>query len=150
MSTLLQDLRYGLRALGHNPAFATVAILVLALGIGANSAIFSLVNALLVRPLPGEADSRVVGLYSRDTTEPDTYRAFSWPEYEDVREAVPGLSHVTAFTISMVGLTEGDTTRRVMGRSSRPTTSTRWASPRRVGVRSPRARNVRARGRASR
>lgn len=115
MSTLLQDLRYGLRALGHNPAFATVAILVLALGIGANSAIFSLVNALLVRPLPGEADSRVVGLYSRDTTEPDTYRAFSWPEYEDVREAVPGLSHVTAFTISMVGLTEGDTTRRVMG-----------------------------------
>ena len=114
MSTFFQDLRYAVRTLRHDPAFAVVAIVVLALGIGANSAVFSLVNAMLVRPLPGQVESAVVGIYSRDTVEPDAYRAFSWPEFDDVRQGVPGLSHVTAHTISMVGLADGDTTRRVM------------------------------------
>ena len=62
MSTLLHDLRYGLRALGKNPGFTAVAVLSLALGIGANTAIFSLLDALLLRDLPVRQPERLVEL----------------------------------------------------------------------------------------
>src|SRR5690348_2722099 len=62
MSTLLQDLKYGLRQLRRNPGFTAVAVLTLALGIGANTAIFSLLDALLLRNLPVQHPERVVEL----------------------------------------------------------------------------------------
>ena len=85
MDRLLQDLRYACRSLAKAPAFAGVAITVLALGVGANTAIFTLVNALVFRPLSGQADE-LVGLYNYERTKPDSYRAFSYPNYADIRD----------------------------------------------------------------
>ena len=83
---VLQDIRHAIRLLLKNPAFSAVAVLVLALGIGANTAVFSLVNALMLQPTAVEGQG-IVGIYSRDTTRPDRYRAFSWRDYEQIRGA---------------------------------------------------------------
>ena len=85
MRHVLQDLRFGLRTVANTPGFTAIAILVLAVGIGVNSAMFSLVNALLIKPLAGDADA-LVGLYSHDRTKPaSSYRAFSYDNYVDIR-----------------------------------------------------------------
>lgn len=92
METLLQDIHFSLRILRRNPAFATLAVLVLALGIGANTAIFSVVNSALLQPLPYPDADRLVAV--RDVSGqlgpiPMSYPAFlAWREQKDIFEQV--------------------------------------------------------------
>ena len=113
MDTLLQNIRHGLRLLKKQPGFTAVAVLVLALGIGANSAMFSVVNTLLFRPLPFPDPESLVGVYSRSVARPDAYRAFSYAEYASLRESNDVFTGVFAHNLGAVGLLEGETTRRV-------------------------------------
>ena len=111
MSQFFHDLRFGVRTLSKTPGFTIIAVLVLAVGIGANSAMFTLVNALLIRPLAGQADE-LVGLYSHERTKADTYRAFAYANYVDIRESNDVFESLMAHTFSMVGVPAGDGTRQ--------------------------------------
>jgi len=112
MNQLWQDARYGIRTLLNKPGFTAAAVLVLALGIGANSAVFSLVNAFLLKPLHVQKPDELAGLYSRDTKHPDSYRAFSYPNYVDIRDNNQAFTSLAALNMAMVGIQEGDNTRR--------------------------------------
>ncbi|MBX7185905.1 MAG: ABC transporter permease, partial [Vicinamibacteria bacterium] len=107
------DVVLSLRRLRKDLGFASIAVGILALGIGVNTAIFSLVNVILLRPTSGIPADRIVGLYQKDATKPDTYRAFSYPDYQDIREGNEIFESVMAHNFALVGLTEGDVTRRV-------------------------------------
>jgi putative ABC transport system permease protein len=114
MGSLLRDLRHGIRMMLNKPGFSLTAVIVLALGIGANTAIFSLMNAFLLKPLLIRKPEQIVGCYSRNSHKPDDYRAFSYPNYVDLRDENAVFSSLMAQNPAMVGVSEGDTTRRTM------------------------------------
>ena len=86
---LLQDLRYGRRLLARNPGFSLIAIVTLALGIGANTAIFSIVNAFLLRPLPYGDANRLVMVDSQSRGQSI---GVSFSDYEDWRKQITSLT----------------------------------------------------------
>ena len=94
MNSLLRDLRYALRALAKNPGFAIAAILSLAIGIGANTSIFSITSALLLRPLPYKDASRLVILWNRSPGLGITQDWFSTAQYFDIKNGHSGFEDV--------------------------------------------------------
>ncbi len=107
MDTLTQDLRYGFRTLMKNPGFAAVAVLTLALGIGANTAIFSVVNAVLLMPLPFPDARQLASVYER--TQGGSYNVFSAPNYlawRDHAQAFETLAVYTGKSYNLAGATE--------------------------------------------
>jgi predicted permease len=97
---MLSDFRYAVRALRHNPGFAATAIISLALGIGANSAIFSLADGLLLRPLPVPNASRVVTLRSR--TPSGTAGDVSYADFTDFRDKNRSFDGLVAFALARI------------------------------------------------
>lgn len=96
MSTVLQDLRFGLRLLVKNPGFTAVVVLTLALGIGANSTVFSIVDQLFLRPWPVKDPGRLGVVLTNRPKEPDDHLS-SYPDYLDIRNEVSAFSNVVAY-----------------------------------------------------
>ncbi|MFB3127929.1 MAG: ABC transporter permease, partial [Candidatus Acidiferrales bacterium] len=109
-----QDVRYGLRMLRKNPCFTAVAVLSLALGIGANTTIFSLFNALLLRPLPGRNPGALATVYTSGSSG-SLYSASSYPDYLDYRDRSEAFSELAASTFTPMLLSGAGLNDRIIG-----------------------------------
>ncbi len=113
MDILLQDMRYGLRMLRKNPTFTIVAVLTLALGVGASTAIFSIVNAVLLRSLPFHEPERLVRIFFNNPGTGLHGVRFSVPELDDLRNRAGVFEQVSAIARGSVNLTGGSQPRRL-------------------------------------
>jgi predicted permease len=113
MTHLWQDLRYGVRMLLKRPGFTLIALLSLALGIGANTAIFSLVNALFLRSLPVAEPERMVALNSAALDGTRDFPTFSFPNYRDLRDRNDVLAGLLAYRNTAVSLSHQGVNSRV-------------------------------------
>ena len=103
MEQILHDIRYGLRTFIRQPAFALTAILALALGIGADTAVFSVVYAILLKPLPFPQPQQLIFAY--DTFPAVPYAAVSWPKYLALRDGARTLTALGALAPGTVTIT---------------------------------------------
>lgn len=115
MENLLQDLRVSIRRLRKTPGFALIAVLSLALGIGANTAIFSLVNTMFLRPLPVEKPAQLVALNSVSLNGERNFPTFSVPNYRDIRDRNDVLSGLAAYRIAPISLSNNGVNLRLWG-----------------------------------
>ena len=123
----VHDARYAARMLLKNPAFTGVAVLALALGIGANASIFSLIYGLFLRPLPYAEPDRLVRIYGEAPERALTRLGASVPRYEHIRDhqqVFDGLAANTGVAFSLTGF--GDPTPHASIRSCRSTSRRRW------------------------
>ncbi|HEX8879277.1 MAG TPA: ABC transporter permease [Candidatus Acidoferrum sp.] len=108
LDALFQDLRYAFRMLGKSPGFTSIAILTLALGIGANTAIFSAINAVLLRPLPFPNANRLVFVWATDRQRGIQEDVTSYPNFEDWKAQSKTLEALAAFTTRSAVLSNGE------------------------------------------
>ncbi|HEU4835421.1 MAG TPA: ABC transporter permease [Pyrinomonadaceae bacterium] len=112
---MITDIRYALRMLTKNPAFAAVVVLTIALGIGANAAIFSLLDQVLLQSLPVANPDQLVVLSAYEAKQPDRDSSFSYPMYQDLRDRNSVFSGVIARGGTQMNVSYGDQTERVRG-----------------------------------
>src|SRR5438309_3717456 len=108
----MNDLRFALRQLRKSPGFTIAAVIVLALGIGANTAMFSLVNTLFFAPPAYAKPHEMVQLFSQDKKNPKVFRGFSYPTYLDIREQNTVFSDAMSFNLALIGVGQKGDTRR--------------------------------------
>ena len=109
-----RDVRYGARMLANSPGFTLIVVLTLALGIGANGTIFSLVNALLLRPLPVDKPDQLTAVYTSDFSSGD-YGGSSYPDYVDFRDRNDVLEGLVAYQPRPFSLSVNNVTERAFG-----------------------------------
>ena len=112
---MIQELRYAVRSLVKTPGFTAVALITVALAIAANTAVFSLVNALLIRPLPFKAPQDLVLLFEKFTAQGLDQIPVSAPEYLDYEKQVRSYEGIAAFNFANFNLTGGDMPERIQG-----------------------------------
>ncbi len=115
IDTLRQDIRYSLRSLLAKPAFLIAAVLTLALGIGANTAIFSVINGLLLKPLPYEDGERLVLVHNVYPKMGMDYAGTSIPDYLDRKTQAPALADLAIYTGTSLNLASDGTPQRLVG-----------------------------------
>ena len=120
MTTLLQDVRYGLRVLWKSPGFTIVAVLSLALGVGANTAIFSIVNAVLLRSLPFSHPDRLVKIVANNQGVGAQDIGFSVPELDDLRTRAGVFEQVSVTWPTDVNLTGAERPQRLEAQGVSP------------------------------
>jgi predicted permease len=109
---MIRDFKFAFRQLFKTPGFTIAAATVLALGIGVNTAVFSLVNTLFFAPPSYTRPHEMVQLFSQDSKDPKKFRGFSYPTYLDVRQQNTVFSDVMAFNVAFIGLGQKGDTRR--------------------------------------
>jgi predicted permease len=114
MQTLWQDIRFGFRVLFKSPAFTAVAALSLALGIGANTAVFSVINASLLKPLPVGEPGRLISVFTTDVKNPGNLPT-SHLNFQDYRDQNQVFSGLLAYTFAALSMTRGEKTEPVFG-----------------------------------
>jgi len=122
MEMLFSDVKYGLRLIIKNPVFSLVVVVALALGIGANTAIFSVLNAVLLKPLPYADSERLVMMWQRFTGigVPKDQNWTSPPEFSDVRRHQSSFSDIAAIQSTSFSILVGDTPERILGQFVSP------------------------------
>jgi len=109
---MIQDFKFAFRQLFKAPGFTIAAVTVLALGIGVNTAVFTLVNTLFFAPPAYAKPHEMAQLFSQDKKDPKKFHGFSYPTYLDIREQNTVFSDVMGFNLALIGLGQKGDTRR--------------------------------------
>ena len=104
MQSFWQDLRYAARTLRNSPGFTIIAIITLGLGMAVNTTVFSVINGLILRPLPVLHPEQIAVLAMQQTGTPG-FQRFSYPDYQDIRQQANGFSDIFGYRATLVGLT---------------------------------------------
>jgi len=116
METFIRDLRFGARMLVRNPRFSSLAVLMLALGIGANTLVFSTVDAWLVRPLPFREPNRLAAVWESEAKSPNTPSIFApWRHYQEWKRQAESFEGLAGFFWRGYTLTGDGETESLLG-----------------------------------